>query len=87
MCRFDNPRSTCLVYSSGSIVITGAQTVYCAIYDLLRILNMIRADYPDIRLRDINIRNMTATLSLGGYIDLGQCARDNMARRVSLAES
>ena len=83
------PHVTCLISSSGKVVITGARNELAASLVMVQLIHMINAAIPDVhaRMDACQVQNITVVVYLGRALDIAACARDNpnMAVHVPMA--
>ena len=80
--RFETPRSTCLIFPSGKVVVTGAHDIYTAYYDMVMICDMIINKYPLAKVGEVKIQNLTANVNLGFFLDIKRCQEEHASRCV-----
>jgi TATA-box binding protein (TBP) (component of TFIID and TFIIIB) len=70
--HFENPRLTFLVSSMGKIVIIGSQNRYANILAARYFITIL--DYPNARIKSMQIQNYTCTHIFNGVLDLPRLA-------------
>lgn len=85
--HFEAPQITYRVSSSGMMVIAGGQNLYTAQYTAKRFIELIRDEYPQARMTDRHVQNLTCTVIMGYKIDIVRCTQEHAERCVYHAES
>lgn len=65
-CRFNNPKVTINIFSSGVMILTGVKYVHSAHYVLFKLREILDVSYINVE-----VINMLATLNLGRTLDIG----------------
>jgi transcription initiation factor TFIID TATA-box-binding protein len=73
--RLRNPRSTCLIFKNGKLVLTGCKSVEECNIALFKIAKMIQKLGYKINLTDKNVKNMVGCYNFGFTIDLTSLAK------------
>ena len=69
--RLKRPRSTCLCFSSGNLVVTGCVSEHAALLASRRYAAMLRTFLdPRVRLHNFRIQNIVAAVECGCCVDL-----------------
>lgn len=69
--KFENPRGTCNIFSSGCIVVLGSKTINGGYYILARLTSLL-----NLKVANVEVVNMVATLQLPTKLDIVKI-RDN----------
>lgn len=68
--RFNDPKSTCLLFGSGRIVCTGAQTLNAARLTILQACQLVRAAGYDPKISDFKVQNIASSFDYSSAINL-----------------